>query len=1465
MTLDRLREALEALGPPVTPLELAEMLWLAERLPAPEASPGPASSSLADGDRSDFRQGTFHGPVVGKVIHGEAGAAGREGPGDELTGPAEGDDGPRPGPGDPRRRAALHVPHGILHPGTDADEVLVPAPQALRHELAIQRALRPLKRRVPDPRRRTLDEEATAARAARHPGLRPWAPVLVPATDRFLSLALVVDTGPAMAVWRPLGRELREAALRTGAFRDVRVWQLTDLGPRVGVRSSAVGPALDPAALVDPTGRQVVLVLSDCSGPHWWGGRADPALHRWAGCGPTAILQPLPERLWRRTAAPAVPGRAIASRAGAPNTALRFTPHDGRAGRAAPEAIPVPVLELAPEWLADWAGLVTASGDRHRDTAMTYVSAVRPPHEQPLATEGDLPITERILRFQAAASPTAADLAAHVALSVPALPVMRLIQQRVTPGSRPSDLAEVLLSGLLEPVDAERGLYEFVPGARGALLETLPRPESLAVADLLGRLGAEIEARAGSATRAFRAVVPVGEGAGSRGLGAVGQPFALVSEEALGVLRGRAIRVVERPVPVVQDLDTVGLELGDEDDWAPPVGLASPDAVTAPPGLSNIAATDAFVGRAHELDGLDRAFTDIGGVHQVVLHGAAGVGKTMLAQAWARRWGARERRPPVWWVKGDTPASLIRGIAELTDALQPPEAEGGQGRGRWEWALQWLSSHTGWALVIDGVEKPARARVLLSRLGSGGAVLITSRSATGWPDDVFRLGLEVPALSETVRMFKARVGREVEGATVLCDELGRNPGAVVRAAAHIAETGVPVTEYLARLGREEGGSGAEEAGPVEDPEPVKDPVPTDAIRDAIRETLRTLDDPMAMELLLVLAWLGADPVPRELLLTSLYPGRDVTRCLDALAESGLVHPDPVAATVTLPGRVGAVARVPVESLPGRGRADVDAARDRAVACLVSAFPKPADEPANWSRCRALLPLVESLCARTEPSEDTERIAGLFTGTAQFLLSQARYARAVEFLDRALACRRRLTGEQSPEAVAAMAELAKAHLAAGRTEESVQLFKDAQAALAGGEWSLSSIDALELRAGLADAFARSGDPDRGVWELEAVCETAARTLGSRHRSLLRLRSRLAGMYAKAGRHHDAVTSYEQALDDWRGGSGFDNLESVMAHRDLALACAAAGDTDRAVTELERVVETLAGVLGGGHPRTAATQADLAGLYRRRGQVARAVDTYEQALAASRSTLGAEHPQTLDVRERLAETHLAEKRAAKALGLFEEVRSVRSGLFGDEHPDTLRAADFVAAAYGAIGARERQIALYEKTLALRRELLGDGDLETLLSYERLAAVTDDEGRSLAAHRCAHADRSRALGEDHPETLLTLERFALARIRTLDEENVRNGLLQLQDVLTLRRDTQGPAHPDTLRVLDELADAFLRRGDIEQAVRAYEETCAHVRLDLPGAIAVLEQAHARLTSALGPTHPDVADLKARLARLR
>ncbi|MFE7933137.1 SAV_2336 N-terminal domain-related protein, partial [Streptomyces sp. NPDC057456] len=360
--LDRLTALLTAAaGSTPTPRELAELLWLAELSSDPEGPSEPAGSPLPDPAAAPEKRDTDGRPD-------EAAESAPDSAPDSAAGSAS----PKSAPVASADRVPLHLPTPAADFGGDrggggagSRPVLAPAPPMLPHPLALQRALRPLKRTMPSARARLLDERATADRIARlgaHPDV--WLPVLRPARDRWLRLNLVHDIGPTMPVWRPLVRELHTVLAQSGVFWTVTAHPATPDGEARHVP--------DPA-----DGRTVTLVVSDCMGPQWRPGPAGERWYRtlrhWATRMPLAVVQPLPEHLWSTTALPAGPGLLSAATRAAPLSALTFTPYDPEAAPRPGAALPLPVLEPGAPWLANWAALVAGPGGARTPGAVAWL------------------------------------------------------------------------------------------------------------------------------------------------------------------------------------------------------------------------------------------------------------------------------------------------------------------------------------------------------------------------------------------------------------------------------------------------------------------------------------------------------------------------------------------------------------------------------------------------------------------------------------------------------------------------------------------------------------------------------------------------------------------------------------------------------------------------------------------------------------------------------------------------------------------------------------------------------------------------------------------------------------------------------------------------------------------------------------------------------------------------------------
>lgn len=360
-----------------------------------------------------------------------------------------------------------------------------------------------------------------------------------------LSALCVLDSSRSMAVWQRAANEFARALKDSGLFREVDVAWIDGDGLEHTPRRSPAGP---------PDTRAVFLI-SDGVGAAWSGPELQGRLARWGRGGPLALLNPLPEHLWNRTALRPIHGNLRALRATPANTGMRVRAY-ARGGAAefgplpgtAAHRMPLPILEFEPERLAAWAGFVRQPSAAGFDCALAAPVLIGPdgdaePGDSRRRAPRPSAPAEATARFLATASSTAVRLAEHLSAleGWMNLAIMRYIQEFAVPDSGPTPLAEVLLGGLmLEKAgggrDPEEREYRFPAETRELLRRDLPfETRDRTLEFIAGGIGRAIHAARPGGGGGFTARAVV-RAAGSDG-GPGQAPFAEASLELARRLR----------------------------------------------------------------------------------------------------------------------------------------------------------------------------------------------------------------------------------------------------------------------------------------------------------------------------------------------------------------------------------------------------------------------------------------------------------------------------------------------------------------------------------------------------------------------------------------------------------------------------------------------------------------------------------------------------------------------------------------------------------------------------------------------------------------------------------------------------------------------------------------------------------------------------------------------------------------
>jgi tetratricopeptide (TPR) repeat protein len=398
-------------------------------------------------------------------------------------------------------------------------------------------------------------------------------------------------------------------------------------------------------------------------------------------------------------------------------------------------------------------------------------------------------------------------------------------------------------------------------------------------------------------------------------------------------------------------------------------------------------------------------------------------------------------------------------------------------------------------------------------------------------------------------------------------------------------------------------------------------------------------------------------------------------------------------------------------------------------------------------------------------------------------------------------RKRVLGEEHPDTLTSMANLASTYSNQGRWKEAeeleVQVIETRKRVL-GQEHP----DTLISMANLASTFLDQGRLKEAEKLEVQVMETMQRVLGQEHPDTLTSMGQLASTYRNQGRWKEAEKLEVQVMETMQRVLGQEHLDTLTSMGQLASTYRNQGRWKEA-EELEvQVMETRKRVLGEEHPDTLTSMGNLASTYRHQGRWKEAEGLLVQVMKTMQRVLGEEHPDTLNSMANLAATFLDQGRLKEAEELGVQVMETRKRVLGEEHPNTLTSMANLASTFLDQGRLKEAEELGMQVMETRKRVLGEEHPNTLTSMANLASTFLDQDRLKEAEGLfmqVMKTMQRVLGQEHPNTLISMANLASTYRHQRRWKEAEK--LEVQ-VMETRKRVLGEEHPDTLTSMGNLA---------------------------------------------------------------
>ncbi|MBI1904194.1 MAG: serine/threonine protein kinase [Planctomycetia bacterium] len=440
-----------------------------------------------------------------------------------------------------------------------------------------------------------------------------------------------------------------------------------------------------------------------------------------------------------------------------------------------------------------------------------------------------------------------------------------------------------------------------------------------------------------------------------------------------------------------------------------------------------------------------------------------------------------------------------------------------------------------------------------------------------------------------------------------------------------------------------------------------------------------------------------------------------------------------------------------------------------------------------------------------------------------------FENALPLSEKALRLCRDQFGSENPLTVIMMSNLGSMYAARGRIDEAIAILEKARESsrrLAGDEASQTLICANNL----GDAYRAAGRLEEAMPLLEETLALRRKVLGPKHADTLVTLGNLAEAYREAGLLEKAFPLAKESVQGRREKYGDDHIDTALAMNNLGFLYQETGKLELALPLLEAARRQLFDKLGPDHPKTLTSEHNLAGIYKDQGNLPKAVALLEEVLKRRRQTMGEDHRDTLSAASALGLCYSEAGQSSKAVPLLEETLRRQKAALGSEDGETLVTMNNLALALDDAGDLEKAIPLYEEVVERWRTKKGPHGTHRFLAMNNLATAyqrTAQPEKAVSLLEEALAGLRFQVGEDHPHVWMLTGNLGAA---LLEARRVQEAVKRLRDCYEGLRRSLGPQHTTVHTAGSKLAGAYEAAGQLEDADRTYAELIEQMQASDP-----------------------------------